>query len=198
MTNQSVERYDTGAENAADQSELAPHEKHENRKNEAHLRRNKSRRRHTERGLVDLECRGRFVLPEITRMQVRGTHPPPPARPLPPRSVGARPSYSEAAVSHHCCARPGRQDVWPNPQPEVLPRPDPKQSVLLPVPRRRAWWQASCAMILFTASRDELDQKDNTARGLFFPWRVVCTRVGLFSAGNPALFTKTPRFPHLF
>ena len=44
------------------------------RRNETHLRRNMSRWRHAERGVVNLECQGTFVLPEIIRMQASQSH----------------------------------------------------------------------------------------------------------------------------
>ena len=39
------------------------------RQNQAHLLRNISRLAHAQRSVVGLECRGHFVLPEITRIQ---------------------------------------------------------------------------------------------------------------------------------
>ncbi|CAM9190525.1 unnamed protein product, partial [Hapterophycus canaliculatus] len=48
---------------------LPGEQRKKSRRNQAHLRRNTSRLRHTERSLVALECRGCFVLPEIIKMQ---------------------------------------------------------------------------------------------------------------------------------
>ncbi len=139
------------------------------RQNEAHLRRNKSRRRHAERGLVNLECQGSFVLPEITRMQVRGTHhhhPPSVATPI--RSVSARPSCSRSLLPTSAVLDPCGKRSDRTPRLKSCPALILNKAFSFLYPNYERWWQTSCAITFFTISRDGLNQVDKTTRRFSF------------------------------